>query len=120
MTQRANGSAAGKSNPHQSKIYSEFSHLYDKIFERVFFPRITRVVSSLRIPPGARVLELGVGTGLSLSAYPSHCEVVGVDLARDMLEQAEEKIRRNRLVAHHAPADGRAGSAVSRATASTT
>jgi len=95
MMDRTNATAARKSPPHQSKIYSEFSHLYDKIFERVFFPRIARVVSSLRIPPGSRVLELGVGTGLSLSVYPPHCEVVGVDLARDMLDQAEEKIRRN-------------------------
>jgi phosphatidylethanolamine/phosphatidyl-N-methylethanolamine N-methyltransferase len=80
-------------HPHQSKIYSEFSHLYDKIFERVFFPRILRVIDSLRIPKGARVLELGVGTGLSLSAYPPHAEVVGIDLARDMLERAADKTR---------------------------
>lgn len=78
--------------PHQSKIYSEFSHLYDKIFERVFFPRILRVIDSLRIPRGARVLELGVGTGLSLCAYPPHADVTGIDLAQDMLDQAGEKI----------------------------
>lgn len=94
MRDQMNG-AAHKANAHQSKIYSEFSHLYDKIFERVFFPRIEQVVTSLRIPPGARVLEIGVGTGLSLSAYPPHCEVIGVDLAQDMLDQAQDKIRRN-------------------------
>lgn len=82
-----------RADPHQSKIYSEFSRFYDKIFQRVFFPRIARVVASLQIPPGARVLELGVGTGLSLSAYPRHCHVVGVDVAEDMLEQAAAKVR---------------------------
>jgi len=81
--------------PHQSKIYSEFSHLYDKIFERVFFPRILRVIDSLRIPRGARVLELGVGTGLSLCAYPPHADVTGIDLAQDMLDQAGDKIAEN-------------------------
>ena len=81
------------SDPHRSKIYSEFSHLYDKIFERIFFPRIARVLASLRIPPGARVLELGVGTGLSLTEYPPHCQVVGIDLAEDMLDQAAEKVK---------------------------
>lgn len=85
---------SAKAYPHQSKIYSEFSHLYDKIFERIFFPRIQKVVESLAISAGARVLELGVGTGLSLSAYPRHSEVVGIDLAQDMLEQAAEKVRR--------------------------
>jgi len=95
MAGSTNGNGAPKTvaDPHQSKIYSEFSRFYDKIFERIFFPRITRVVTSLKIPPGARVLELGVGTGLSLSAYPPHCEVTGVDLAQDMLDQAAEKVR---------------------------
>ncbi len=93
MAGLTNGAQKISAHPHQSKIYSEFSRFYDKIFERIFFPRIARVVASLKIPPGARVLELGVGTGLSLSAYPSHCEVTGVDLAQDMLDQAADKIR---------------------------
>ena len=80
---------------HQSKLYYEFSHLYDHLFTRVFYPRIERVIQSLKIPPGARVLEVGVGTGLSLSAYPIHCQVTGIDLAPEMLEQAQEKIDQN-------------------------
>jgi phosphatidylethanolamine/phosphatidyl-N-methylethanolamine N-methyltransferase len=80
---------------HQSKIYYEFSHLYDLIFARVFYPRIEQVIQSLQVPPGAQVLEVGVGTGLSLAAYPTHCHVTGVDLAPEMLEKAQEKINRN-------------------------
>ena len=93
MAGSTNGARKINADPHQSKIYSEFSRFYDKIFERIFFPRIARVIASLKIPPGARVLELGVGTGLSLSAYPSHCNVLGVDLAQDMLDQAADKVR---------------------------
>jgi phosphatidylethanolamine/phosphatidyl-N-methylethanolamine N-methyltransferase len=77
---------------HQSKLYYEFSHLYDRIFARVFYPRIAHAIRSLNIEPGARVLEVGVGTGLSLDAYPAHCQLIGVDLAPEMLEQAQEKI----------------------------
>lgn len=80
---------------HQSKIYYEFSHLYDRLFTRVFSPRIEQVIRSLRIEPGAQVLEVGVGTGLSFAAYPKHCQVTGVDLAPEMLDQAQEKIDRN-------------------------
>jgi phosphatidylethanolamine/phosphatidyl-N-methylethanolamine N-methyltransferase len=80
---------------HQSKLYYEFSHLYDRVFARVFYHRIAQVIRSLKIEPGARVLEVGVGTGLSFDAYPAHCQVTGVDLAPDMLEQAQEKIVRN-------------------------
>lgn len=81
--------------PHESRLYYELSHLYEPIFRRFFYPRIQAVVRSLGIEPGARVLELGVGTGLSLDAYPSHCHVTGIDLAPDMLERAQDKVNRN-------------------------
>ena len=87
--------ALANAQPHESRLYYEFSHLYDLLFRRVFYPRIARVIRSLAIEPGAHVLELGVGTGLSLDAYPSHCHVTGIDLAPDMLERAQDKVNRN-------------------------
>jgi phosphatidylethanolamine/phosphatidyl-N-methylethanolamine N-methyltransferase len=81
--------------PHESAVYAELSHFYDLVFGRVFYPRIARVIRSLQIPPGARVLELGVGTGMSLDAYPAHCQVTGIDLAPDMLEKAQDRVNRN-------------------------
>jgi len=87
--------ALANAQPHESRLYYEFSHLYDLIFRRVFYPRIRMVVRSLDIEPGARVLELGVGTGLSLDAYPPHCHLTGIDLAPDMLERAQDKVNRN-------------------------
>ncbi len=80
---------------YQSKLYGEFSQFYDLVFARIFYPRIAAVIRTLAIPPGARVLEVGVGTGLALGAYPSHCQVTGVDLAPDMLEHAQERVVRN-------------------------
>ena len=79
--------------PHESKIYSQFAHLYDRIFTGIFYPRIARVIGGLNIPPGAAVLEVGVGTGLALAAYPPDCRVTGIDLAPEMLERAQRKIR---------------------------
>jgi len=87
--------ALANSQPHESALYYEFSHLYDVFFGRVFYPRIVRVIRSLGIEPGARVLELGVGTGLSLEAYPQHCQVTGIDLAPEMLERAQDRVNRN-------------------------
>jgi phosphatidylethanolamine/phosphatidyl-N-methylethanolamine N-methyltransferase len=87
--------ALANAQPHESRLYYELSHFYDLIFRRVFYPRIAMVIRSLDIEPGARVLELGVGTGLSLDAYPPHCHVTGVDLAPDMLERAQDKVNRN-------------------------
>jgi len=80
---------------HESKIYSEFAPLYDKIFGKIFYNRLEQVIENLDIPPGARVLEVGAGTGTSFPAYPSHCEITGVDLAPDMLARARQKIEEN-------------------------
>lgn len=81
---------------YQSKLYSEFADFYDKVFARIFYPRIAAVIRALNIAPAAKVLELGCGTGLALDAYPHHCQVLGVDLAPDMLEHAQERIHLNR------------------------
>lgn len=81
--------------PHESPIYSRLSRVYDHSFGLVFQPRITRVVRSLDIPTGARVLEIGCGTGISFEAYPPHARVVGIDLADDMLERARRRIAAN-------------------------
>ncbi len=81
-----------RSLPHRSRIYSDLSGLYDHVFTRVFARRIHEVVRRLRIRPGARVLEVGIGTGLSLDAYPAHCDVVGIDLSMEMLDHARAKM----------------------------
>lgn len=85
----------GEIDAHESKLYSDFAPLYDKIFGKIFFSRLRQVIAALNIPHGAKVLELGAGTGTSFPAYPRHCEVTGIDLAPDMLARARGKIREN-------------------------
>jgi phosphatidylethanolamine/phosphatidyl-N-methylethanolamine N-methyltransferase len=80
---------------HESKLYSEFAPLYDRVFGKIFYGRLERVIEDLDIPPGAQVLEVGAGTGTSFPAYPIHCNVTGVDLAPDMLARARQKIEDN-------------------------
>ena len=80
---------------HESRIYSDYALLYDKTFGKIFYNRIKHVIESLHIPPGAEVLELGVGTGTSFPAYPTNCKVMGIDLVKDMLAQARAKISKN-------------------------
>jgi phosphatidylethanolamine/phosphatidyl-N-methylethanolamine N-methyltransferase len=85
----------GEIEAHESKLYAEFAPLYDKIFGKIFYSRLESVIEDLDIPCGAKVLEVGAGTGTSFPAYPTHCEVTGIDLAPDMLARAERKIREN-------------------------
>jgi phosphatidylethanolamine/phosphatidyl-N-methylethanolamine N-methyltransferase len=68
---------------------------YERVFERFFGKRILATVAALQIPNNARILELGVGTGLSLSAYPNHCQVEAIDLSQSMLSEARKKASDN-------------------------
>jgi len=73
------------------KIYSQYSSVYDMVFAPLFYPRIRMGLDRSGIRGGDRVLEVGVGTGISLRLYPDTCSVVGVDLTRKMLERARDK-----------------------------
>ena len=80
---------------HESKLYAELAPLYDKVFGKIFYSRLERVIEDLDLPLGAKILEVGAGTGTSFPAYPAHCEVTGIDLAPDMLSRARQKILDN-------------------------
>ena len=38
------------------------------------------------------MLEVGVGTGINLSLYPSSCAITGIDLSAPMLDKARDRI----------------------------
>ena len=46
---------------------------------------------------GDRILEVGVGTGLSLPLYDHSVSVVGIDISPEMLERARALVKRRRL-----------------------
>lgn len=79
------------------KIYNRYASVYDFIFSRVFSPRINHGLEKINIKNGDTIIEVGVGTGLSLSLYPHGCTVVGIDIARKMLEKAQKKTKRLNL-----------------------
>jgi phosphatidylethanolamine/phosphatidyl-N-methylethanolamine N-methyltransferase len=81
--------------PHQSRVYSDLSYLYDSIFGRAFVDHEQQVIESLSFRPGQQVLEVGVGTGISLGAYPPYVRVLGIDPSDDMLAHAIAKIQGN-------------------------
>ncbi len=82
---------------HVEKVYSSYSGVYDVLFGKVFHRSRCHAVELLSVKPGQEVLEVGVGTGLSLPLYPRWCRVTGIDLSDKMLEKGREKIRRHRL-----------------------
>ncbi|MDH3282488.1 MAG: class I SAM-dependent methyltransferase [Gammaproteobacteria bacterium] len=74
------------------KAYRRYAHLYDVIFGPVLHPGRKIVVESMDCQPGDGVLEVGVGTGLSLPLYPDHVRVTGIDISREMLAKARARI----------------------------
>jgi phosphatidylethanolamine/phosphatidyl-N-methylethanolamine N-methyltransferase len=72
--------------------YRRYAGFYDALFGPVLQPGRTAVVDALGCRPGDRVLEVGVGTGLSLPLYPPGVRVTGVDVSREMLEKARVRV----------------------------
>jgi phosphatidylethanolamine/phosphatidyl-N-methylethanolamine N-methyltransferase len=83
--------------PHQSRVYSDLARFYDFFFGRVFVDRENEVIESLNLRPGNRVLEVGVGTGIALNAYPPYAHIVAIDPSAAMLKHAAEKVQENNL-----------------------
>ena len=86
---------AHETSPHESKVYYQFSKWYESVFARFFGPGMRIMLNSLELPEGSQVLEVGVGTGLSLDVYPQHVHLTGIDLSGDMLAQAQQKVDDN-------------------------
>jgi len=76
--------------------YGRWAPVYDAVFGPVFRQgRLTAIQAAERI--GGRILEVGVGTGLSLPSYSSKNRIVGIDISEPMLAKARERVRRRNL-----------------------
>lgn len=79
------------SSQNIQQTYDRFSSLYDLIFKPFLEWGRRRAVEILAPAPGSRVLEVGVGTGLSLEYYPPDVEILGFDFSLGMLREARQK-----------------------------
>ncbi|MBE0620182.1 MAG: methyltransferase domain-containing protein [Burkholderiales bacterium] len=79
------------------QAYRRYARFYDVCFGAVFQPGRRAIVETMDCAPGERILEVGVGTGLSLPLYPRSARVVGIDISRHMLDQARLRLVRGGL-----------------------
>ncbi len=79
------------------KSYRRYASVYDFYFGAVFEPGRRAVIDRMHCRPGERILEVGVGTGLSLPLYPDHVLLTGIDLSVEMLARARARIKRDGL-----------------------
>jgi phosphatidylethanolamine/phosphatidyl-N-methylethanolamine N-methyltransferase len=79
------------------RTYRWVSGSYDVVFGPVFHPGRKAAVRIANDRPGQRLLEVGVGTGLSLPHFRPDARVVGVDISEEMLEKAKRRVAQRRL-----------------------
>ena len=74
--------------------YRRYARIYDLLFGPALEQGRHAAVEMINTLSGRRILEVGVGTGLSLPTYRNDARVVGIDLCSEMLEKARRRVRR--------------------------
>ena len=87
---------------HESvaRAYARWAPVYDLVFGAVFERgRRAAIAAAERAcgPQGGRILEVGVGTGISLPDYARVNRIVGIDISEPMLRKAQERVAERKL-----------------------
>ena len=81
------------------KAYARWAPVYDLVFGAVFERGRTAAIEAAEraCGPGGRILEVGVGTGISLPDYDRSHRLVGIDISVPMLRKAQERVIEHKL-----------------------
>jgi phosphatidylethanolamine/phosphatidyl-N-methylethanolamine N-methyltransferase len=82
------------------RAYALWAPVYDIVFGAVFDRGRRAAIAAAEQacgPGGGRILEVGVGTGISLPDYHSVNRLVGVDLSEPMLRKAHGRVAEHKL-----------------------
>ena len=78
------------------QAYDRWAPIYDLVFGGVFSKgRDAAIQATNKI--GGRVLEVGVGTGISLPLYAPNVRIFGTDISEAMLAKARERVAQRKL-----------------------
>jgi len=79
------------------KSYARYAPLYDHTFGWLLSFRGRSMAAGVTNTRPGKILEVGVGTGISLPYYHANHEIHGIDISPDMLERAHRRVKRRRL-----------------------
>ncbi len=77
------------------KAYARWAPVYDVLCGPVFLNGRRAAASAARAV-GGRILEIGVGTGLSFDDYDDTTEITGIDMSEPMIARARERAKTGR------------------------
>ncbi len=83
--------------PSIQNTYRRYAGHYDVVFGPIFHQGRKLAVELANPAPKQRILEVGVGTGLSLPFYRPDSQVTGIDISPEMLEKARKRVERQGL-----------------------
>jgi len=78
-------------------VYEKMASVYDLFFGLPLHHGRARALRRMAIGRDDRILEVGVGTGISLPLYPRRCSVTAIDLSEGMLERARTRVQQYNL-----------------------
>ncbi|MFQ5935646.1 MAG: class I SAM-dependent methyltransferase [Acidiferrobacterales bacterium] len=77
--------------------YRRYARIYDALFGPILHPGREQIIEAMNCRSGDRILEVGVGTGLSLPLYPEDVKVTGIDISAEMLAKTRERVTDEKL-----------------------
>jgi ubiquinone/menaquinone biosynthesis C-methylase UbiE len=77
------------------RAYARWAPIYDALCGPVFLNGRRAAASAAR-DVGGRILEIGVGTGLSFDDYDASTEITGIDMSEPMIARARERLKSGR------------------------
>lgn len=73
------------------RTYDRYAPIYDSLFGPIQRAGCVRMAESVAALEPGHILEVGIGTGLTLSMYPERAKVNGIDISPVMLRQAQQR-----------------------------
>ena len=78
------------------KAYARWAPFYDSTFGKIVEAGRRSAINEINTLNG-HILEVGVGTGISLAHYKTELEITGIDLSPEMLEKARKRVKNKNL-----------------------
>ena len=84
---------------HRHGIYRLYAPIYDRVFAPSFSDGHSKLYSSLVLERNDHILEVGVGTGISLTHCPDFVRVDAIDFSEAMLVKARKRLQNGEISA---------------------